>query len=108
MPAMSPPQENIFEPIAVSLPQQQSAPDVSEDCATATQRETLAMPAGGLFEEPLPPPAGEGHDEPPITVDVRGRRPAEPASPGPDTDLSPWRSRARRPAGADEPLLRRG
>jgi hypothetical protein len=106
---MSPPQENIFEsPIAVSLPPQQSTPDVSEDGAAATQRDALAMPAGGLFEEPLAPPGGEGHDEPPITVNLRGRRPAETASSmGPDTDLPPWRPRARRPAGAAEPRLRR-
>jgi hypothetical protein len=105
---MSPPQENIFEPIAVSLPPQRSTPDAAEDGVTAMQRETLAIPAGGLFEEPLPPPGREGHHEPPITVDLRGRRPAEPASMGPDTDLPPWRPRARRPAGAAEPRLRRG
>lgn len=106
---MSPPQENIFEsPTAVSLPPQPSTPDVAEDCAAATQRDTLVMPAGGLFEEPPAPPGGEGHDEPPITVTLRGRRPAEQASSGPDTDLPPWRPRARRPTGATEPRLRRG
>jgi hypothetical protein len=107
---MSPLQENIFEPpIAVSLHAQQSTADAAQDGAAATQRDALAMPAGGLFEEPPAAPGGEANGEPPITVNLRGRRPAETASSmGPDTDLPPWRPRARRPAGAAEPRLRRG
>jgi hypothetical protein len=106
---MSPLQENIFEPqIAVSLHAQQSTADAAQDGAAATQRDALVMPAGGLFEEPPAAPGGEAHGEPPITVTHRGWQPAEPASPtGPDTDLPPWRPRARRPAAAAEARLRR-